>query len=242
MDISGKTAVVTGAGRGIGRAVALILARAGVNVVAAARRQADLDALVDEISAAGQTAMGLAADLSREEDVRRLHQKTLEKFGDADILVNNVGVGKYGTLANLSVEDYDRMMNTNMRSTFLCTKIFLPAMLKKGAGCHVLFVASVASLRGLPSESVYCASKAAQYAFAQSLDYETRPAGVKVSVVAPGGVNTDFALGDGRTKGDPVLEEMLDAEDVAEAVLFALSQPQKSRTFLIGMRPMNEAL
>lgn len=242
MNISGKTAVVTGAGRGIGRAVSLILARAGVKVVAAARRQADLDALVDEISAAGQTAMGLATDLSREEDVRRLHQKTLEKFGDADILVNNVGVGKYGTLADLSVDDYDRMMNTNMRSTFLCTKIFLPAMLKKGPGCHVLFVASVASLRGLPSESVYCASKAAQYAFAQSLDYETRPAGVKVSVVAPGGVNTDFALGDGRTKGDPVLEEMLDAEDVAEAVLFALSQPQKSRTFLIGMRPMNEAL
>ncbi len=242
MTVSGKTVVVTGAGRGIGRAVSLRLARAGAKVVAAARRQADLDALVDEITAEGHTARAVSADVSREEDVYRLHEQTRSAFGDADILVNNVGVGKYGTLAELSIDDYDRMMNTNMRSTFLCTKAFFPAMLKKGAGCHMLFVASVASLRGLPRESVYCASKAAQYAFAQSLDHEARPAGVKVSVVAPGGVNTDFALGEGRTKGDSVLQEMLDSEDVAEAVLFALSQPEKSRAFLIGMRPMNEAL
>ena len=242
MNLSGKTAVVSGAGRGIGRASALALARAGVNVVVSARRRADLDTLVSEIVAAGGKAVAVVADLSREEDVQRLQQKTVGAFGDADILVNNAGVGKYGTLAELSVADYDRMMNTNMRASFLCARAFLPAMLKKGLGCHLLFVASVASLRGLPSESVYCASKAAQYAFAQSLDYETRKTGVKVSVIAPGGVNTDFALGDGRTKGDPKLEEMLDAEDVADAVLFALSQPPKSRTFLIGMRPMSEPL
>ena len=86
------------------------------------------------------------------------------------------------------------------------------------------------------------ASKFAQMGFAQALDYETRESGVKVSVVAPGGVSTEFAIGTGRTEGDPMLDDMLDASDVAEAVLFALTQPEKSRTFLIGMRPMSEPL
>jgi 3-oxoacyl-[acyl-carrier protein] reductase len=236
-----KVAVVTGASRGIGEATALTLGQAGATVVATARTGAELDKLVERLQRFGTEALAVPADLTREEDVERLKSVTLERFGRVDILVNNAGVGKYGPLSSLSAADYDWMMNTNMRSSFLCTSAFLPAMLERRQG-WVVFVASVAGLKGLPNESVYCASKFAQVGFAQALDYETRDQGVKVSVVTPGGVHTHFAYGTGRTPGDPMLDEMMDAQDVAEAVLFAVTQPEKVRVFLIGMRPMSEPL
>lgn len=114
-------------------------------------------------------------------------------------------------------------------------------MLERQNG-QICFLASVAGLKGLPNETVCCSSKFAQIGFAQALDYETRESGVKVSVVAPGGVHTEFAIGTGRTEGDPSLDVMLDPQDVADAVMFALTQPAKARTFLIGMRPMSEPL
>jgi 3-oxoacyl-[acyl-carrier protein] reductase len=240
----GKTAVVTGASRGIGRAAALALAREGANVVAAARSKAELDALVKEIRALKTGAKGLAvsADLTKEKPVERLAAKALEMFGKVDILVNNAGVGKNGTVATLTTADYDWMMNTNMRATWLCTKAFFPAMLERKDGA-VIFIGSVAGTMGLPGECLYNASKFAQMGFAQSLDYEAHPNNVKVSVIAPGGVHTHFGFDSGwRTPADPKLNEYLDADDVAEAVVFAVTQPAKGRIFLIGMRPMREAL
>lgn len=239
--LKNKVAVVTGASRGIGEATALTLGQAGANVVVTARTESDLAGLVERIEQTGVEALGITADLTREEDVARLKASALQKFGRVDILVNNAGVGKYGPLSSLSAADYDWMMDTNMRSSFLCTSAFLPGMLERERG-WVVFVASVAGLKGLPNESVYCATKFAQVGFAQALDYETRERGVKVSVVAPGGVHTSFAIGTGRTEGDPQLDNMLDAQDVAEAVLYAVTQPEKARVFLIGMRPMSEPL
>ena len=236
-----KVAVVTGASRGIGEATALTLAQAGADVVVTARTGDELDTLAERLARMGVAALPVAADLTREEDVALLREATLERFGRADILVNNAGVGKYGPLSSLSAADYDWMMNTNMRSSFLCTAAFLPGMVERRQG-WVVFVSSVAGLKGLPNESVYCATKFAQMGFAQALDYETREHGVKVSVVAPGGVGTHFAFGTGRTPGDPMLDNMMDAKDVAEAVLFAVTQPPKVRVFLIGMRPMSEPL
>ncbi len=236
-----KVAVVTGASRGIGEATALTLAQAGADVVVTARNGDELAALAERLARMEVAALPVAADLTREEDVDRLRDAALARFGRVDILINNAGVGKYGPLASLSAADYDWMMNTNMRSSFLCTAAFLPGMLARRQG-WVVFVSSVAGLKGLPHESVYCATKFAQMGFAQALDYETRQQGVKVSVVAPGGVGTHFAFGTGRTPGDPMLDAMMDAKDVAEAVLFAVTQPPKVRVFLIGMRPMSEAL
>jgi short-subunit dehydrogenase len=132
-------------------------------------------------------------------------------------------------------------MDSNMRSSFLCTHAFLPGMLARRQG-WIVFVGSVAGLKGLPGEAVYNATKFAQYGFAQSLDYETREQGVKVTYLAPGGVHTYFAFGTGRTEGDPNLEKMMDPETVAEAVLYAVTQPEKARVFLVGLRPMNEPL
>ena len=239
--LKGKVAVVTGAGRGIGAATALTLGHAGARVVVTARTADDLEALVGRIERFGGEGLAVPADLTREEDVERLKAAVLERFGNVDILVNNAGVGKYGPLSSLTAADYDWMMDTNMRSSFLCTSAFLPGMLEQRQG-WIVFVASVAGLKGLPHESVYCASKFAQIGFAQALDYETREQGVKVSVVAPGGVHTTFAFGTGRTEDDPRLGGMMEAQDVAEAVLFAVTQPEKVRVFLIGMRPMSEPL
>ena len=236
-----KVAVVTGASRGIGEATALTLAQAGADVIVTARNGDELVALAERLERMEVAALPVAADLTREEDVERLRDAALARFGRVDILVNNAGVGKYGPLASLSAADYDWMMNTNMRSSFLCTSAFLPEMLARRQG-WVVFVSSVAGLKGLPNESVYCATKFAQIGFAQALDYETREQGVKVSVVAPGGVGTHFAFGTGRTPGDPMLDAMMDAKDVAEAVLFSVTQPPKVRVFLIGMRPMSEPL
>jgi len=242
--LSGKVAVVTGAGKGIGRACALALAGEGAHVIITSRTKADLDLLAAQISALGTGARALAvpADVSKEEDVARLARAAFQEFGQVDILVNNAGVGKNGTVATLTTADYDWIMNTNMRSTWLCTKAFMPSMLERQAGA-VIFVSSVAGLAGLPNEPIYCATKFAQMGFAQAIDYEAYPNNVKVSVVAPGGTNTNYGFYNGtRTPGDPMLEGFHEPEDVAEAVVFAATQPPKSRVFLVGMRPMNESL
>ena len=182
-----------------------------------------------------------ASDLSTEEGVNKLKNQIDKQGHKVDVLINNVGVGKYGHLESFSPKDYDWIMDSNMRSTFLLTKAFGPSMKSQRSG-NIIFIASVAGLRGLPGEAVYCASKAAQIAFAQSLDYEMRPKGVKVHVIAPGAVNTDFAIGTGRDKQDPILEKMLSANDIAEAVGFVLKQSQKSRVFFVGLKPMDEPL
>ncbi len=239
--LKGKVALITGASRGIGQATAVTLAQAGAAVVATARTETELIELAQRIERLGGEALAVPADLTVEADVERLKAAAFDRFGRVDILVNNAGVGKYGPLASLSAADYDWMMNTNMRSSFLCTAAFLPGMLERREG-WVIFVASVAGLKGLPHETVYCATKFAQVGFAQALDYETREQGVKVSVIAPGGVHTHFAIGTGRTEDDPRFAGMMEAQDVAEAVLFAVTQPERVRAFLIGLRPMGEPL
>ncbi len=239
--LQGKVAVVTGASEGIGRATALALAAEGAVVVVTARRQEELDKLVGEIEAGGGHALSVAGDARMQEDVERIREKALAAYPHIDILVNNVGIAKYAPFSEISVEDYDWMMDTNMRSTFLFTKAFFPGMVKRQSG-WIVFVASVSGLMGLPNETGYAASKHAQVGFARALDHEARQCGVKVSVIAPGGVNTRHAFGTGRTAGDSHLETYLESEDVAEAVVFAVTQPAKSRLFLVGMRPMSESL
>ena len=240
-SLTDNVAVVTGASSGIGRATAYAMGEAGAQVVVTARRTDRIEEVARRINEAGGQAIAVTADVTNADDVDRLYDVAIEAFGRVDILFNNAGVSSYGPLDTITVEDYDWMMNTNMRSSFLCTRRFLPDMLVRQRG-QLCFLASVAGLKGLPNETVYCASKFAQVGFAQALDYETRESGIKVSVVAPGGVHTEFAIGTGRIEGDPALDAMMEPEDIAEAVMFALTQPEKARTFLIGMRPMSEPL
>lgn len=241
VSLKDKVAVVTGASRGIGRAAAIALAREGVHVVGAARTQDELDSLVKEVEALGVGGLGVQADLAQEDDVKKLKEAALAAFKQVDILVNNAGVARYAPLVDHSIADYDWMMNTNMRSTFLCTWAFVPEMIERGSG-SLITVSSQAGVRGFADEAVYCATKFAQVGFCQALDAELRPKGIKVSVIAPGGVHTHFAMGTGRWEGKPGLDQMLDAEDVAEAVVFAAKQSPKSRIMIVGMRPMSESI
>jgi NAD(P)-dependent dehydrogenase (short-subunit alcohol dehydrogenase family) len=237
--LAGKAALVTGASKGIGRAAALALASEGSDVAVTARDERALDSLVRELEGKGVRALAVPADATLEQDVEKVRQAVLRGFGRVDILVNNVGIARYAPFAELTLKDYDWMMNTNMRSTFLFTKAFLAPMVERGEGWVVL-VSSVSGLFGFPGETAYCASKHAQVGFAKALDREVSDKGVRVTVIAPGGVNTEHAFGTGRTPGDPSLEGYLDAADVARAVVFAVTQGPKSRSFLIGLRPLSE--
>ena len=239
--LDGRVALVTGASEGIGRATALALAAEGAAVAVTARSRDKLDQVVSEIEGGGGQACAVVGDATVAGDVERIKQETLAAYSKVDILVNNVGIAKYAPFEEISIEDYDWMMNTNMRSTFLFTKAFFPGMVERKEG-WVVFVASVSGLMGLPNETGYAASKHAQVGFARALDHEAFRHGVKVSVIAPGGVNTRHAFGTGRTEGDERLDGYLNAQDVAEAVVFAVTQPAKSRLFMVGMRPMNETM
>jgi NADP-dependent 3-hydroxy acid dehydrogenase YdfG len=240
-SLKNEVAIVTGASRGVGKAISLKLAEEGCHVAVVARTETELAELAGEMTGKGVRALPIVADVSQEEDVKKVVEQTLSQFGRVDILVNNAGIGRYGSLEELTVEDYDDMMDTNMRSTFLCTKFVFPKMKEQRKG-HILNVASVAGLKGLLNESIYCSTKFAQVGFAQALDYEARPFGVKVSSICPGGINTTFAFGTGRVPGDPRFEDFLNADEVADVILFVLQQPEQARIIQVAMRPMSEPL
>jgi 3-oxoacyl-[acyl-carrier protein] reductase len=239
--LSGKVAIVTGASAGIGRASALALAAEGAKVVITARRQDRLDALAAEINAMNTQAYIVAGDANDEETAKRCVETALNKAGRIDILLNNTGMGNYKNLVDTSLEEYDQLMDTNMRTTFIFTRQVVPQMLLQKQGT-ILMISSMAGLYGFANQAVYCATKFAQVGFAQSLDKELRPSGIKVGVICPGGVKTEFAIGSGRTEESVEQSSMLEATDVAGAVLLACTQTPGSRIIEIQMRAMSESL
>ena len=241
IKLKDKTAVITGASSGIGRASALALAGEGANLVLTARRIDRLEKLATQVKDLGGQAVTVVGDARTEELAKKVVDTAIESFGSLDIMVNNVGVGNYKNLVDTSVEDYDEMMDTNMRTTFLFSHYAVPVMIKQGSGT-LLMISSMAGVYGFGGEATYCATKFAQVGFAQALDKELRPHGIKVSVICPGGVKTEFALGKGRTQESVAQSGMLEAEDVASAVLLACTQSKDSRIIEVRMRAMNEAL
>jgi len=239
--LSGKTVLITGASAGIGWASALALAGEGANLVLSARRQERLAELEAAVQKAGGKAVSLLGDAKEEETARRAVDLAIKTFGSLDILINNVGIGNYKNLVDTSAEDYDEMMDSNVRSTFLFTRYAVPVMIKQGSGT-ILMISSMAGVYGFGGEAVYCATKFAQVGFAQALDKELRPFGIKVGVICPGGVKTEFALGKGRTEAGVASSGMLDPEDVAGVVLMACTQSPRSRIIEVQMRTMDEAL
>jgi NADP-dependent 3-hydroxy acid dehydrogenase YdfG len=239
--LSGSVCLITGASAGIGRACALALAREGASLVLVARRKPRLNELVEMVHSAGGRAVAVIGDVREEETALHAMQTAKERFGAVHVLLNNAGMGNYKPLIETSAEEYDEMMNTNVRSTFLFTRHAVPLMMEQRSGT-ILLLSSMAGKYGFAGEAVYCASKFAQVGFAQALDKELHPYGIKVGVICPGGVKTEFALGKGRTEEGVAQSGMLDPEDVAEAVLLACSQPAHARIIEIQMRPMVEPL
>lgn len=239
MRLKGKIALVTGASRGIGHASCLALAQEGATIVGTARTKKDLDALVAEVKKLGVEAKGIVCDATKGSDVAACVAEAVSAFGRIDILVNNAGIGGYRPFLDWTEEDYDRIMATNAKSTWLFCKETIPQMLKQGGG-NIVNLSSVAGLQGYPSEGIYCMSKFAQVALAQSLDREFYTKNIKVSLVCPGGVETHFAIGDGRTYDGPNMKSFSRPEDVAEAVVLAVLPRDRTRVVNVILRPMNE--
>lgn len=239
--LSGKVAIITGASAGIGRESARALANEGANLVLTARREERLKGLVAEFNKRGVKAVYVTGDATQEETAKQTIQAAIDNFGRVDILLNNAGIGVYKDLVDTTLEEYDAMMNTNMRSGFLFSRCAVPHMIKQGEGT-ILMLSSKAGVYGFAGEAVYCSTKFAQVGFAQALDKELRTKGIKVGVICPGGVKTEFALGTGRTEEGVAKSGMLEASDVAGAVLLACTQSPGSRIIEIQMRTMAEPL
>ena len=239
--LNGKVAIITGASSGIGEAAARVLAAEGANLVITARREDKLSTLVNDFKSQGTKAIYVVGDASKEETALQTVEAAMKEFGRIDILINNTGIGNYKELVDTSAAEYDEMMITNMRSTFLFTRFVVPSMILQGSGT-ILIISSMAGINGYPGQAVYCATKFAQMGFAKSLDKELRPKGIKVGVICPGGVKTEFAIGRGRTKEGVAKSEMLEPSDVAASILLACTQSSGSRIIEIQMRTMAEGL
>jgi 3-oxoacyl-[acyl-carrier protein] reductase len=231
MTLEGKAALVTGASRGIGRAVAQLLAAAGVGLGLASRSGDDLGL---------EDVVARPCDVRNPADVEAIVGETVDRFGRLDILVANAGVGAYGPFLELSPEHLEEMIDVNVKGTLYAVRAALPHLLESGEA-DLVTIASEAGRRGLPLEAVYCASKFAQVGFTRAMDHELRERGVRCTNICPGGVATDFAMGRGRTPEMPELAGMMSAEDVAEVVLFALTRPRTHRILETAFRPVTES-
>jgi NADP-dependent 3-hydroxy acid dehydrogenase YdfG len=229
-SLEGKVALVTGASRGIGAAVARAFAAKGVRLALASRSGDDLG--VDG-------AVARPCDVRRPDDLEALAAEAVERFGGIDILVANAGVGAYGPFLELPADQLEEMIDVNVKGTLYAVRAALPHLLESDAA-DIVTLASEAGRRGLPLEAVYCASKFAQVGFTSALDHELREQGVRCSNVCPGGVATDFAMGRGRTPDMPALAGMMTPEDVAEIVLFVVTRPRNHRILETAFRPVAE--
>lgn len=228
VSLAGKTVLVTGASAGLGWAIALAFARHGTNLVVTARREERLRQLCDQIKLLGSKAILHAGDAAEEATAQQAIALAMGTFGHLDILINNAGAGNYKDLVNTSADEYDSLMDTNMRSSFLFARHAAPHMIEQKAGT-ILFISSVAGLQGVAGEAVYCASKFAQVGFAQALDAELRRHGIKVGAICPGGIKSEFALGHGRSEDFIRNSRMMDPQEVAETIVFACLQPANVR-------------
>lgn len=225
LQLRGQVAVVTGGGRGIGRACVHALAAAGATAVAVARNSADLDAVVAEVAAAGGEAVGLSRDVRRAEDMRAMAADVEERYGRIDALVACAGVlrgGRPVTVASMPVGEWDLVVGTNLRGVFLSNQAVLPAMQRQRRGT-IINLSSTSGRTGLAYDAAYCASKFGVIGFSESLAEEVRPYGIKVQTVLPGAVDTKMWQQNGPL---PRPAAILPAQRVADLVVYLLSLPE----------------
>ena len=237
-DLTDSVVAVTGASSGIGAAAARLLVEAGARVVVQARREERLKTLVDELGA--ERVVAVPGDVRDPQAARDLVAGAVGAFGRLDSIVVSAGIGAYGGILDSSDEELETMLRTNVDSSVWAVRAAVGEFRRRGEGGDVVIVSSVAGLRGGGNEAVYAATKFAQVGLAGSLDREVRLDGIRVSTLAPAGVHTEFAIGKGRTEGDPALDAFLQPEDVAQAVVTVLRQPRRLRTTLWAMWSMAE--
>ncbi len=231
MEIRGASALVTGAGRGIGRAIALALGREGAGVTLLSRTRSDLDSLASEIVAAGGRAAVCAGDIREKGVAEAAVEAATRAHGRLQILVNNAGVGRFAALAETSDDDWDRIIGTNLTAVFRVTRAALPQLVRGGG--HVFMISSLAGQNPIANMAAYCASKAALDQLSACLMLEVRQAGVKVTTLAPGSVDTGFS---GTPRGGDT-SWMLAPDDLARTVVALLQMRADAHLSHIDLRP-----
>jgi NAD(P)-dependent dehydrogenase (short-subunit alcohol dehydrogenase family) len=230
-DLKDKAAVVTGATRGIGRAIAEMLAAHGCSVVVAARHENDCHAVADQITKSGRgKAVGIAADVRRFEDCQRIIDASVSNFGGLDILVNNAGIGGFSAVEKMEVTHWDRVIATNLSSLFYCSHAALPHLKRRGG--WIINIGSLAGTNAFPGGAAYNASKFGLIGFSEALMQEVRHDNVRVSYIMPGSVATDFE-GSAQASGD----WMIQPQDIGQIVIDLLETPARTLPSRIEVRP-----
>jgi 3-oxoacyl-[acyl-carrier protein] reductase len=230
--LAGKVSIVTGAGRGIGRAIALLLGRLGSRVVLAARSEAQLESVREEIRGQAGEALVVRTDLNCDEDMENLVSRAVKECGSIDYLINNAGWGKTAPVAKASVEEWDQTLRVNLRAPMVLSKLVLPILLEKKDGA-IVNIASISGRTGQANTAAYSASKFGLIGFSQSLYEEVRESGIKVAAILPGFVDTPMIPPTRRLDRS----KMIRPEDIAQTVLFVLTSPPNCCPVEITVRP-----
>jgi len=224
MELKDRTAIVTGGGRGIGRAISVLFAREGAGVVVSARSADQVEEVVEEIIGNGGEAIGVSADVSREEDVRRLVEETMAQFGGIDILVNNAGILRNGPLVSIEPEEWVRVIETNLIGTFYCTRAVAPVLIERGWG-RIINMSSRSGKIGHPFTTAYCASKHGVVGFTKALAEELAAFNITVNAICPGVVLTDMVP---ETVREQIGEKIIKPAHIADLALFLAKETSSS--------------
>ena len=219
IDLKNKNALVTGAGKGIGKAIALALAKEGVNVILIARTQEEIDNVAAKATALRVKALAITADVANMDSVNTAVTKALSEFGTIDILINNAGIAAFGKFLEMEPTDWERIIQVNLMGTYYTTRAVLPNMIERQTG-DIINISSTAGLNGNAVTSAYSASKFAVLGLTDSLMQEVRKHNIRVTALTPSTVATDMARDLKITDGNP--DKVMQAEDMAELIVAQL--------------------
>ncbi len=228
--MDGKVVLVTGASKGVGKAIAMLLASEGAAVVMVARSEDELRVAAEEVTQAGGKAVAYAADVADPEAMAAAVRAAREELGGLDALVNNAGTGGKGHVEDLAIEEWRRVLETNLTGAFVCSQAVIPELRARGGG-SIISIGSGAGKQGYAGMSAYCASKFGLHGLMQSLAQEVGDQNIKVAIINPGSIRTEF--GGSRERSG----KMLWPEDVAQAVLYLLSQSPRAWTQEMNLWP-----
>jgi 3-oxoacyl-[acyl-carrier protein] reductase len=217
--LKGKTAIITGAARGIGRAAAIALAKEGVNIGLIARTEETLQNVAKEIEAEGVKTSYAIADISSNDEVTKAVAKIKDELGDTDILINNAGIAKFGGFMDLEIAEWEKIIQVNLLGSYYVTRAVLPDMIERQSG-DIINISSTAGQKGAPVTSAYSASKFGLMGLTESLAQEVRKHNIRVSALTPSTVSTDLAVENNLTDGQQ--DNMLQPEDMAEFIVAQL--------------------
>lgn len=218
-SIKGKNAIITGAGRGIGYAVAIALAKEGVNVGLIARSQEQLQQVVKEVEELGVKAAFAVADVSLNEEVTKATELLTSELGAIDILINNAGIAKFGKFMDLEIAEWEKIIQVNLMGVYYVTRAVLPGMIEQQSG-DIINISSSAGQKGAPITSAYSASKFGVLGITESLAMEVRKHNIRVTALTPSTVATDLAIDNDLTDGNP--DKVMQPEDIAEFIVSQL--------------------